>query len=194
MTQIDDVELLDFDFDLEVEETKVQITKTEAKIEVVDNKAGKLVSKLDMISKNFDIAAETANALSDIVMDEVNEVKNLPTMNVGDIFQLELLQSDFMSVRGTLIDTVTKGKMVIDSLTNEIIMNPTNAELVMGYSQLINVVNSSMKLLTSTYKDISDIVVKVKKLEEASGPSKQVNIQNNFYAESTSDIIKQLRG
>lgn len=194
----EDEELLDFDFEIEVEETKEKIVKAEETVGQTDTKAGKLLNKLDKISQNFDIAETTADELALVVEEEVGEVKNLPSMQPSDMFQLEMLQSDFMNVRTTLMDTVTKGKSVIDTLTNELILNPTDAEMVASYSQLISVVNSSMRLLSGTYKDISEIVSKVKKLEEQSGqstgPGGVTNIQNNFFAENTNDIIKQLRG
>ena len=192
----EDEELLDFDFELEVEETQTKIQETEKTVEKNDNKASKLMNKLDNISKNFDLAEDTAKELTLEVETEVQDIKKLPSVDVGDMFQLEMLQQDFLSVRGTLLDTVTKGKSVIDTLTNEIVLNPTDAEMIASYSQLIGVVNSSMRLLSGTYKDISDIVTKIKKLEEmAETTSNNVtNIQNNFYAENTNDIIKQLKG
>lgn len=95
------------------------------------------------------------------------------------------------------MDTVTKGKLVIDTLTVELQVSPNNAELVAGYSQLISVVNSSMKLLSTTYKDISDVILRIKKFEESNKESETAgttNIQNNFYTENVNDIIAALRG
>ena len=199
MLSKEDEELLDFDFEIAAQDISENKGIVEKNIEKTEGKADKLISKLDNISKNFEIAETTVKELTEVVVENVNEVKNLPSVDIGDMFKLNMLQEDFLSVRNTLLDTVTKGKMVIDALTNEIIINPTDAEMVAGYSQLIQVVNSSMKLLSSTYKDISDIVIKVKKLEEMSNKSDEGkigtmnNIQNNFYVESTSDIIKQLK-
>lgn len=199
MLSREDEELLDFDFEIAAQDISENKVIVEKNIEKTEGKADKLISKLDNISKNFEIAETTVKELTEVVVENVNEVKNLPSVDIGDMFKLNMLQEDFLSVRNTLLDTVTKGKMVIDALTNEIIINPTDAEMVAGYSQLIQVVNSSMKLLSSTYKDISDIVIKVKKLEEMSNKSDEGkigtmnNIQNNFYVESTSDIIKQLK-
>ena len=199
MLSKEDEELLDFDFEIAAQDISENKVIVEKNIEKTEGKADKLLNKLDNISKNFEIAETTVKELTEVVVENVNEVKNLPSVDIGDMFKLNMLQEDFLSVRNTLLDTVTKGKMVIDALTNEIIINPTDAEMVAGYSQLIQVVNSSMKLLSSTYKDISDIVIKVKKLEEMSNKSDEGkigtmnNIQNNFYVESTSDIIKQLK-
>jgi methyl-accepting chemotaxis protein len=195
MPLAEDEDFLNFDFNLEVQETKDKIEETEKTLEKSGPKAEKIVSKMEKISKSFDIAESQIVEMTEVIQSEVSNVKNLPTMNISDMFQLDMLQSDFMAMRSTLMDTVTKGKLVIDAITNEIVINPTDAEMVGSYSQLISVVNSSMKLLSSTYKDIGDIVARVKKLEEVSKPEvgNVTNIQNNFYAESTSDIIKQLR-
>jgi predicted NUDIX family NTP pyrophosphohydrolase len=196
----EDEELLDFDFNIEeeVKSTIEAVEVTSKNIEKADDKTGKLVNKLDKISENFDIAETQVDTMTKEVEVQVASVNHLPSVEVGDIFQLNMLQQDFMEVRKTLLDTVSKGKMVIDALTNEIVINPTDAEMVGSYSQLIGVVNSSMKLLNSSYKDISDIVTKVKKLEDdakgAAGIDGNVtNIQNNFYAENLNDIIQKLK-
>jgi len=190
-----DEELLDFDFEAEVEDTKKHIEETEKKIDKNDSKANKIVSKLEKISSNFDIAESTVTELSTEIEDDVKEVKSIANISPSDMFQLDILYSDFTNIRTTLMDTVTKGKTVIDTLTNELAINPTDAELVASYSQLIGVVNSSMKLLSTTYKDISDVILRIKKFEEESGNSgATTNIQNNFHIESTADIIKKLRG
>jgi hypothetical protein len=196
----DDEQLLDFDFDLEseVKETIEAVEVTTKSIEKADTKTEKLVGKLDKISQNFDIAESNIDDMTTDITEQVADVKNLPSLETSEIFQLEILQQDFMCVRGTLLDTVSKGKMVIDALTNEIIINPTDADMVGSYSQLIGVVNSSMKLLNSSYKDITDIVSKVKKLEEnakdmGSDGKGVTNIQNNFYAENLNDIIRKIK-
>jgi predicted NUDIX family NTP pyrophosphohydrolase len=197
----EDEELLDFDFDIEAEvkETIIAVDTTSKSIEKADTKTDKLVGKLDKISQNFDIAETNISNMTTDITEQVGDVKHLPSLETSDIFQLDMLQQDFMNVRATLLDTVSKGKMVIDALTNEIVINPTDGELIGSYSQLISVVNSSMKLLNSSYKDISDIVTKVKKLENDTknsmgGDNNGVtNIQNNFYAENLNDIIRKIK-
>lgn len=194
---ISDDELLDFDFEKEVKETKEQIIETEKKMDKADGKANTLVSKLDKISQSFDIAETTVKELEVEVTKDVAEVKSIRNISPSDVFQLDLLYGDFTNIRTTLMDTVTKGKLVIDTLTVELQVSPNNAELVAGYSQLISVVNSSMKLLSTTYKDISDVILRIKKFEESNKESETAgttNIQNNFYTENVNDIIAALRG
>lgn len=194
---ISDDELLDFDFEKEVKETKEQIIETEKKMDKADGKANTLVSKLDKISQSFDIAETTVKELEVEVTKDVAEVKSIKNISPSDVFQLDLLYGDFTNIRTTLMDTVTKGKLVIDTLTVELQVSPNNAELVAGYSQLISVVNSSMKLLSTTYKDISDVILRIKKFEESNKESETAgttNIQNNFYTENVNDIIAALRG
>lgn len=194
---ISDEELLDFDFEKEVKETKQQIQETEVKIDKSDTKANVLLGKLDKISQSFDIAVTTVQELECEVSKDVVEVKSIKSITPSDMFQLDILYSDFTNIRTTLMDTVNKGKLVIDTITVELQVAPDNAELVAGYSQLIQVVNSSMRLLTSTYKDITDVILKIKKFEENTkdtvGDASTTNIQNNFYVENVNDIIAAMR-
>lgn len=194
---ISDDELLDFDFDKEVKETKEHIQVTEVKIDKTDTKANALIGKLDKISQSFDIAVTTVQELDSEVSKDVVEVRSIKSITPSDMFQLDVLYSDFTNIRTTLMDTVNKGKLVIDTITVELQVAPDNAELVVGYSQLIQVVNSSMRLLTSTYKDITEVILKIKKFEEntkdALGDAGTTNIQNNFYVENVNDIIAAMR-
>ena len=190
-----DDELLDFDFEGEVKITKEKIAKTEEAFGESTGKASAIQDRLTKISSSFELLEETATEMTVEVDKEVKEIKALSNITATDMFQLDILYQDFSNIRGTLISTVNQGKIVIDTLTNEIVCNPTDSEMVASYSQLISVVNSSMKLLGTTYKDISDVILQIRKIEEISNvaPSSVTNIQNNFYAESTADIIKQLR-
>lgn len=190
-----DDELLDFDFDNEVKETQEKITKTEETFNKSTTKATAIQDRLSKISSNFEMLEVTAEEMTVEVEKDVKEVKALSTITASDMFQLDILYQDFSSIRSTLINTVNQGKVVIDTITQEIVCNPTDAEMVASYSQLISVVNNSMKLLGTTYKDIGEIILKIRKIEEVQSESPQsvTNIQNNFYAESTADIIKQLR-
>lgn len=193
---ISDDELLDFDFDKEVRVTQEHIQDTEKKLDKSDTKANVLINKLDKISQSFDIATTTIKELDIEVTKDVVEVKSIKNIAPSDLFQLDILYSDFTNIRTTLMDTVTKGKLVIDTLTVELTVAPDNADLVASYSQLIGVVNSSMRLLTTTYKDITDVIFKIKKFEEGNKESDgggTTNIQNNFYAENVNDIISALR-
>jgi len=192
-----DDELLNFDFDVEVEETQNNINAVEEKTSKNIKKVNNMASKIDKISSNFNITLNKINEMTDVVENNINEVKKNAIIDVHDLFQLDMLHQDFMSVRSTLLDTVSKGKTVIDVITAEISLNPTDAEMVASYSSLINTINSSMRLLNSSYKDIVDIVLKIKKIEESKNKENETsnitNIQNNFYAESMNDIVKQLK-
>lgn len=195
-----DEDLLDFDFiEEEIKETKKHIEETEKKTDKAVTNSNILVTKLDKISKNFDIATTEVEEMTTEVTTEVEEIKSKSIANISpsDMFQLDILYSDFTTIRSTLMDTVNKGKLVIDTLTVELTVAPDNAELVASYSQLIGVVNSSMRLLSTTYKDITDVIVRIKKFEENNKDETAggvTNIQNNFYAENVNDIIALVRG
>lgn len=195
-----DEDLLDFDFIEEVKETKKHIEEVEKRTDKTVTNSNILVTKLDKISKNFDIATTEVEEMTTEVTTEVAEIKSKSLANISpsDMFQLDILYSDFTTIRNTLTDTVTKGKLVIDTLTVELTVAPDNAELVASYSQLISVVNSSMKLLGTTYKDITEVISRIKKFEESNKDENTsggvTNIQNNFYAENVNDIIALVRG
>lgn len=195
-----DEDLLDFDFIEEVKETKKHIEEVEKRTDKAVTNSNILVTKLDKISKNFDIATTEVEEMTTEVATEVAEIKSKSLANISpsDMFQLDILYSDFTTIRNTLTDTVTKGKLVIDTLTVELTVAPDNAELVASYSQLISVVNSSMKLLGTTYKDITEVISRIKKFEENNKDENTsggvTNIQNNFYAENVNDIIALVRG
>ena len=62
--------------------------------------------------------------------------------------------------------------------------------MIASYSQLLNTVNSSMKLLTSSYKEISNILMNIQKLNATQRP-KEIKVENVNIL-SSKEIVERL--
>ena len=62
--------------------------------------------------------------------------------------------------------------------------------MIASYSQLLNTVNSSMKLLTSSYKEISNILMNIQKLNATQKP-KEIKVENVNIL-SSKEIVERL--
>lgn len=163
------------------------------------NKAQALSTKLDKLNSHFDIAESTIGELSeyiDTIVPEINtdieydeRTQNLITIN--------LLKKDFILIRDTLLTNISNGKNVISAMTVELMSleGTQNAQMLLAYGQLVGIVNNSMKLLTSTYKDIIEIqksvIVEEEKDNQKNGNGDVYNTQINFG--SVSELIKQIK-
>ena len=87
------------------------------------------------------------------------EVKAIETTLVDDeIDELNMLKQDFQIIRNTVISTIERASRVITALTPSIEMDPTaSGSLISSYSELVNSINSSAKMLSDMYKNLVEI-------------------------------------
>lgn len=148
--------------------------------------------KLDKLSQIFDMAEET---IHEIVIEE--DKISLPTIYVEaedreELITIKQLKCDLKLIRETLISTVHQGRLIIDTITKEIVQNGmVDAKLVDACANLIKSTNSSLKELSGIFKELNEIDErKNKKLSTV--PETQTNVQNNIFVGNANDLMSLL--
>lgn len=156
------------------------------------SQAEKLASKLDSLNKYFDIAENTVIEVAEELDDNIDIDVNCD--DGVDLLNLNILRQDFDMIRTTLITNISKGREVISALTTSISeLEVTSGQVISAYAELVAVVNNSLKLLTSTYKDILSIQTTLNEKTNSKDKGSSINNSNVIIAGNMSDIIKQIQ-
>jgi len=160
-----------------------------------------LAKKIDKIASQFDIAESSINDMDNYLKEklpmevtyETNPIE-LPTEIIESIIEISILKEDFNNIRTTLLSTVKNGRLILQSVADELLTSDSErqSEMISSFAELTNAVNQSLKLLSSIYKDIIFVqkeIINFNKIEE---PKTINNTQNNFIL-STAEIIKKLQ-
>jgi transcriptional regulator with PAS, ATPase and Fis domain len=160
-----------------------------------------LAKKLDKISSAFDITESSVDEMNTYISEalpmettfETNPIE-LETEVVESVIKLSLLKEDFHTIRETLLSTVKSGRLILQSLADELIISDSErkSSMITSFAELTNAVNQSLKLLSAIYKDIISVQKDILTLDSKDSPSTVHNTQNNFIS-STADIIKMLQ-
>lgn len=98
--------------------------------------------------------------------------------NLSGIIDLKLLVEDYKNLRNLVLANTATSKKVLDSLTIEMFANEVcSPEMVSSYSTLLKTINDSMKLMTNSYKEISDVLLNIHKINTIDKP-KDVKVKN----------------
>ena len=150
--------------------------------------------KLDKLSQIFDMAEET---IHEIIIEDEDDKISLPTIYVEsedreELITIKQLKSDLKLIRETLIGTVHQGRLIIDTITKDIVQNGlVDAKLVDACANLIKSTNSSLKELSGIFKELNEIDErKNKKLPTV--PETQTNVQNNIFVGNANDLMSLL--
>lgn len=128
---------------------------------------------------------------TEIVEFDSNKAKiNKSQLNPDEIIQLDLVVDDYNKLRQVILSNVAQLKIMSDNLVQEMEIEGYNPELVTAYSKLIETSNKSLKILTDSYKGISDILININKIN-ALHPVTEV--KEDFEVISTADVIKRIR-
>lgn len=128
---------------------------------------------------------------TEIVEFDSNKAKiNKAQLNPDEIIQLDLVVDDYNKLRQVILSNVAQLKIMSDNLVQEMEIEGYNPELVTAYSKLIETSNKSLKILTDSYKGISDILININKIN-AMHPDTEV--KECFEVISTADVIKRIR-
>lgn len=115
------------------------------------------------------------------VLDETDVSNNVETTvpeNLSGIIDLKLLVEDYKNLRNLVLANTATSKKVLDSLTIEMFANEVcTPEMVSSYSTLLKTINDSMKLMTNSYKEISDVLLNIHKINTIDKP-KEVKVKN----------------
>lgn len=154
------------------------------------------ISDVEVIVDNFENKTLKSD-ISEITPTEIIETN--PNTNKNkisiELFNLKLMIDDYKKVRESLLENVDNTQKIVNSITSDI-FNEENAsaDKITAYANLVTAVNSSIKLLTASYKDISSILLNLKKLEQESKKDNNKDIKiENINIISTTDLIKQLQ-
>lgn len=115
------------------------------------------------------------------VLDKTYVSDNVETTvpeNLSGIIDLKLLVEDYKNLRNLVLANTATSKKVLDSLTIEMFANEVcSPEMVSSYSTLLKTINDSMKLMTNSYKEISDVLLNIHKINTIDKP-KEVKVKN----------------
>ena len=115
------------------------------------------------------------------VLDKTDISNNAETTvpeNLSGIIDLKLLVEDYKNLRNLVLANTATSKKVLDSLTIEMFANEVcSPEMVSSYSTLLKTINDSMKLMTNSYKEISDVLLNIHKINTIDKP-KDVKVKN----------------
>ena len=118
----------------------MELTKT-------NERAVALERKVENLEQIFNTAEKTIIEVekSEIICQELDD-------------EFLMLKEDFQIVRTTILSTIQRAKNVLDMLSTNIELDPTaSGSLISSYSELVNSINNSGKLLGDLYKTLIDI-------------------------------------
>lgn len=118
----------------------MELTKT-------NERAVSLERKVENLEQIFNTAEKTIIEVekSEIICQELDD-------------EFLMLKEDFQIVRTTILSTIQRAKNVLDMLSTNIELDPTaSGSLISSYSELVNSINNSGKLLGDLYKTLIDI-------------------------------------
>lgn len=155
------------------------------------------ISDVEVIVDNFEnkTLKSDISDITEITPTEIIEPNSNKSKISIELFNLKLMIDDYKKVRESLLENVDNTQKIVNSITSDI-FNEENAsaDKITAYANLVTAVNSSIKLLTASYKDISSILLNLKKLEQESKKDNNKDIKiENINIISTTDLIKQLQ-
>lgn len=180
--------------------------------EAIRDKADSLASRINRLNGVFGQAdIVTGDDVIDSVQRSVEDIKS-PIVQRGEnpeeipeVISLQNMVDDFQEIRDTLRETVDTGRKIVNQVAMDIIDvdDDKKTALIASFAQLVTAVNSSMKLLAASYKDISTVLLNIDKLNRekerdriSRGESSditigEVHIHNTSV--STTELIQQLK-
>ena len=148
-------------------------------------------------STSFEMTSPTQNTQNNVsILPAPKDIsENVETKisldNIEGIIDLKVLVQDYQNLRQIVLSNSANSKKLLESLLIEIFANDSvDPEMIASYSQLLNTVNSSMKLLTSSYKEISNILMNIQKLNATQRP-KEIKVENVNIL-SSKEIVERL--
>nr|DAT25453.1 MAG TPA: Terminase DNA packaging enzyme small [Caudoviricetes sp.] len=148
-------------------------------------------------STSFEMTSQTQNTQNNVsILPAPKDIsENVETKisidNIEGIIDLKVLVQDYQNLRQIVLSNSANSKKLLESLLIEIFANDSvDPEMIASYSQLLNTVNSSMKLLTSSYKEISNILMNIQKLNASQKP-KEIKVENVNIL-SSKEIVERL--
>lgn len=158
----------------------------------------KALKKFESLANAFEVSTKE---MEDVIKEKVHEVKaevseSFNTEHISSLVNsVQNLSTDFSTLRNTLLSNIKSSQCILSSFENEIVASGSdcNPKLLSAYSELLESCNSSIKLLSSLYKDISETHLKIKKLLLNENQENPENTQTNTaIIINTSDFLKKI--
>lgn len=158
----------------------------------------KALKKFESLANAFEVSTKE---MEDVIKEKVHEVKaevseSFNTEHINSLVNsVQNLSTDFSTLRNTLLSNIKSSQCILSSFENEIVASGSdcNPKLLSAYSELLESCNSSIKLLSSLYKDISETHLKIKKLLLNENQENPEHAQTNTaIIINTSDFLKKI--
>lgn len=186
----DNLEKMNLDL-LDKEFQKFNETLSNDIIDVEDESENSKSTSFEMTSQNNQNPQNNVSILPAPKDISENVETKISIDNIEGIIDLKVLVQDYQNLRQIVLSNSANSKKLLESLLIEIFANDSvDPEMIASYSQLLNTVNSSMKLLTSSYKEISNILMNIQKLNASQKP-KEIKVENVNIL-SSKEIVERL--
>ena len=157
-------------------------------IDDIESQLAKQLEDLKSIEQKTDIS-KIESVVTEIVEPEIMGPKN--DKITSELVSLKMLIEDYKTVRETLLDNVGNAQKIINSMSFDMLGDDdAGSDKISAYSTLLGTINNSVKILTSSYKDISVVLLNLKKLEQE---QKQEQLETDKNVISTVDLIEKLK-
>lgn len=154
----------------------------------IESQLAKQLEDLKSIEAKTDIS-KIESVVTEIVEPEIMGPKN--DKITSELVSLKMLIEDYKTVRETLLDNVGNAQKIINSMSFDMLGDDdAGSDKISAYSTLLGTINNSVKILTSSYKDISVVLLNLKKLEQE---QKQEQLETDKNVISTVDLIEKLK-
>ena len=114
--------------------------------------------------------------MNDVIIPEVDEISELDISNLGNIINIKQVTEDYQNLRKLVLYNTQFCAKFVEEIKNQIDVDGYDAELINSMTQLIQTSNSSVKLLTESYKKLIDVLETFKKLTSTETKKESFNI------------------
>jgi len=102
--------------------------------------------------------------MNEVIIPEVDEISEFDISNIGNIINIKQVTEDYQNLRKLVLYNTQFCAKFVEEIKNQIDVDGYDAELINSMTQLIQTSNSSVKLLTESYKKLIDVLEIFKKL------------------------------
>lgn len=117
---------------------------------------------------------------------------NLKNVNPQDIMNLSVIVEDYTHLRNIVLENVNKLRTMINNISSEMEFVGYDYKMVDSISKIISESNKSLKILTESYKSISDVLINIAKINSLN-TIKEDKFENEEEIISTAEVLKRLK-
>jgi len=161
--------------------------------------AKKMNKITDKLTNNLDLADEMdiqGDDIIEFVEEKTEQIKLVQTSTIltAEIINLNTMVEDFKYIRDTLKDNTNNGKRILDSVTLDLldVDDEKRIELISSFVELNRAVAENMKLYIQAYREISNVLVNITKINQAEPNMTSDQTNNTSEPVSTVDLIRKL--